>query len=159
MVTLKTKGCVLLINVEVVIYMEETCVKSEPCLIYYTSKVYFQVDKCHKCGKKMLKCVHNCIEKYPHELWIKLSFMRQKKPTKHKDWLHYIWALTFTKSHGRGWKEKSRCFPGFLFAGLPGCWVPVFSLFNHVQLFSTPGTVAHQAPLSTGFSRQKYWSG
>ena len=28
-----------------------------------------------------------------------------------------------------------------------------------VQLFVTPWTVAHQAPLSTEFSRQKYWSG
>ena len=28
-----------------------------------------------------------------------------------------------------------------------------------VQLFATPWTVAHQAPLSTGFSRQEYWSG
>ena len=28
-----------------------------------------------------------------------------------------------------------------------------------VQLFVTPWTVAHQAPLSTGFSGQEYWSG
>ena len=28
-----------------------------------------------------------------------------------------------------------------------------------VQLFSTPWTVAHQAPLSMGFPRQEYWSG
>ena len=27
------------------------------------------------------------------------------------------------------------------------------------QLFSTPQIVAHQAPLSVGFSRQEYWSG
>ena len=26
-------------------------------------------------------------------------------------------------------------------------------------LFATPWTVAHQAPLSMGFSRQEYWSG
>ena len=31
--------------------------------------------------------------------------------------------------------------------------------FSRVQLFVTPETVAHQAPLSLGFSRQKYWSG
>ena len=30
---------------------------------------------------------------------------------------------------------------------------------RHVQLFATPWTVARQAPLSMGFSRQKYWSG
>ena len=28
-----------------------------------------------------------------------------------------------------------------------------------VQLLATPWTVAHQAPLSMGFSRQEYWSG
>ena len=31
--------------------------------------------------------------------------------------------------------------------------------FSHVQLFATPWTVAYQAPLSMGFSRQEYWSG
>ena len=31
--------------------------------------------------------------------------------------------------------------------------------FSCVQLFVTPWTVARQAPLSTGFSRQEYWSG
>ena len=30
---------------------------------------------------------------------------------------------------------------------------------SHVQLFTTPWTVAHQAPLPMGFSRQEYWSG
>ena len=28
-----------------------------------------------------------------------------------------------------------------------------------VRLFVTPWTVAHQAPLSVGFSSQEYWSG
>ena len=31
--------------------------------------------------------------------------------------------------------------------------------FSHVQLFATLWTVAHQAPLCMGFSRQEYWSG
>ena len=35
----------------------------------------------------------------------------------------------------------------------------VLSCFNHVQLFATLWTVAHQAPLSMGFSRQEHWSG
>ena len=34
------------------------------------------------------------------------------------------------------------------------CWA-----FSRVQLCVTPWTVAHQAPLSMGFSRQEYWSG
>ena len=35
----------------------------------------------------------------------------------------------------------------------------MLSRFSHVQLFATLWTVAHQAPLSMGFSRQEYWSG
>ena len=30
---------------------------------------------------------------------------------------------------------------------------------SRVRLFVTPWTVAHQAPLSMGFSRQEYWGG
>ena len=33
------------------------------------------------------------------------------------------------------------------------------SRFSHVQLFETPWTIARQAPLTMGFSRQEYWSG
>ena len=32
-------------------------------------------------------------------------------------------------------------------------------MLNHVRLFATPWTVACQAPLSVGFSREEYWSG
>ena len=35
----------------------------------------------------------------------------------------------------------------------------VCSVVQHVWLFATPWTVAHQAPLSKGFSRHEYWSG
>ena len=35
----------------------------------------------------------------------------------------------------------------------------MLSCFSHVQLFVTPWTVARQAPLSVGFSRQEYWNG
>ena len=39
------------------------------------------------------------------------------------------------------------------------CVPCVLSHFSCVQLFATPWTVAHQAPLSMGFSWQEYWSG
>ena len=43
-------------------------------------------------------------------------------------------------------------------------WFPLHAclhsqLLSHAQLFGTPWTVARQAPLSMGFSRQEYWSG
>ena len=37
--------------------------------------------------------------------------------------------------------------------------VCMLSHFSRVWLFATPWTVAHQAPLSVGFSRLEYWSG
>ena len=40
------------------------------------------------------------------------------------------------------------------------CMLPVCAeSLSHVWLFATPWTVAQQAPLSMGFSRQEYWSG
>ena len=35
----------------------------------------------------------------------------------------------------------------------------LFLSLSHIQLFSTPWTVAHQALLSIEFPRQEYWSG
>ena len=35
----------------------------------------------------------------------------------------------------------------------------MLSHFSRVQLFATLWTIAHQAPLSMGFSRQECWSG
>ena len=35
----------------------------------------------------------------------------------------------------------------------------MLSHFSRIQLFATPWTVARQAPLSMGFSREEYWSG
>ena len=32
-------------------------------------------------------------------------------------------------------------------------------VLTHIQIFASPWAVAHQAPLSMGFSRQEYWSG
>ena len=38
-------------------------------------------------------------------------------------------------------------------------WKVKVKSLNRIQLFVTPWTAAHQAPLSMGFSRQEYWSG
>ena len=43
--------------------------------------------------------------------------------------------------------------------GQEGSCCLFFQLLSHVQLFVTPWTVARQAPMSVGFSRQEYWSG
>ena len=44
---------------------------------------------------------------------------------------------------------------------MPWLWVRACSvcMHSHVRLFVTPWTIAHQAPLSMGFSRQQFWTG
>ena len=44
----------------------------------------------------------------------------------------------------------------YIYHHLPVC---LLSHFSHVQLFATLRMTAHQAPISTGFSRQEHWSG
>ena len=44
----------------------------------------------------------------------------------------------------------------YMYVCIYGC---VLSCFSCVRLFLTLWTIAHQAPLSMGFSRQEYWSG
>ena len=44
-------------------------------------------------------------------------------------------------------------------AWFPGLCMLLLSRFSHVRLCATLWTVAFQAPLSVGFSRQEYWSG
>ena len=55
-------------------------------------------------------------------------------------------------------KIRVRCFGG---KGLQktSALVCVLSYFSCVWLFVTPWIVAHQAPLSMGFSEQEYWRG
>ena len=53
--------------------------------------------------------------------------------------------------------STSRCSPTQKLSE-PLC-VCMLSCFSHFQLFVTPWTIARQALLSMGFSRQEYWSG
>ena len=68
-------------------------------------------------------------------------------------------ASFFVKLHRNPW--LTHC----VFVLTPQGFISVFlrcvcilSLFSRVRLFATLWTVAHQAPLSMGFSRQEYWS-
>ena len=54
-------------------------------------------------------------------------------------------------------EQKSSQFPGLRSIYVCIYWA-VLRRFRHVQHFVTLGTLAHQAPLSMGFSRQEYWS-
>ena len=63
-----------------------------------------------------------------------------------------FWAMSGFRHFGsKGEKWESEAWPRTR-AG-------VLSRFSHVRLFATLWTVARQAPLSMGSSRQEYWSG
>ena len=79
--------------------------------------------------------------------------------------LSFLYGPTLTSMHDY-WKNHSLDYMG-LFYGLCKVGrlmhiprVPMWAQsLSCVQLFATLWTVAHQAPLSMGFSRQEYWSG
>ena len=62
-------------------------------------------------------------------------------------------------SHTKLWDGYQICLVTSLRADLISVWVCVRARTVMSWLFATPWTVAHQAPLSMGFSRQEYWSG
>ena len=68
-----------------------------------------------------------------------------------------LWPHFFDRS------KKSYWFPvHFFFPLLWGCdslFVCMLSRFSHIWLIAILWTIARQAPLSIGFSRQEYWSG
>ena len=59
--------------------------------------------------------------------------------------------------------DQSYSYPKFdfflIFSYKAGGRCAGMCVLSHVRLFSTQWTVARQAPLSMGFSRQEYWSG
>ena len=86
--------------------------------------------------------------------------------------LGWRWFLSWTRSRldrcsPRPLPTWSICFstPGpcvfyqLLYPECPLTHSKKVKSLNCVQLFATPWTVAYQAPLSMGFSRQEYWSG
>ena len=78
----------------------------------------------------------------------------------------YLGESGACRGHGRGEprpqagpdlaSEKEYLLFGITCVCVRAC---VLSCFSCVRLFATPWTVARQAPLSMGFSRQEHWSG
>ena len=57
---------------------------------------------------------------------------------------------------GKEYVKSVYCHHAYL-SSMQSVCVP--NCFSHVQFFASLWTVAHQAPLSMGFSREEYWSG
>jgi len=71
--------------------------------------------------------------------------------------------LTLQSAYNIAWHMISVCCydthsrPGYGISRLGGK-ERKWKLLSRVQLFANPWTIAYQAPLSMGFSRQEYWS-
>ena len=77
--------------------------------------------------------------------------MRELARSRLANWSHLLKNRQSLRQHKSAFDGKSRSS-----YRLYAC---VLSRFSLVQLFETPRTIARQAPLSMGFSRQEYWSG
>ena len=75
--------------------------------------------------------------------------------------LHPLWrTLSASRTHCPGPQALSLdlTLRQVMSASLLALTIVKVKVAHHVWLFATPWIVAHQAPLSTGFSRQEYWS-
>ena len=72
------------------------------------------------------------------------------------EWLSTLSYTSFTEVWDT---EATALCCVFILISIDSNPVCVLSRFSHVRLFVTLCTVASQAPLSMGFSRQEYWSG
>ena len=98
------------------------------------------------------------------QLWVKhfyTSSLRMKNSTQDTEDLTG-WAVN-TKPGGRSCTKASRSLRHqsslCVCACVRVCVCLCTCTLSHVWLFATPWTVAHQAPLSMGFSRQEHWRG
>ena len=82
--------------------------------------------------------------------------------------IHLFFLLILSWVHGRVLQRlHSMCYHSKLSTGMDRrilwssvkLWYCDMCSIGHVQLIATPCTVAHQAPLFMGFSRQECWSG
>ena len=86
-----------------------------------------------------------------------MSFMMLTLQESSSQWSGFMWCFLVIKlrlcTFGKSATQVMLCLPQ-----VPG-GVCVLSRSVCIWLFTTPRAVAHQAPLSMGFSLQKYWSG
>ena len=101
--------------------------------------------------------IHLCTQK----IVLIFSFVFPQTVRETKDTGEWSWVRTAPPGEeGRG----PGCAKGGLRSRGRSAWVTLcvcvcvcVCVLSHVQLFATPWTLAHQAPLSMEFSRQEYW--
>ena len=109
-------------------------------------------------------CCCSCLE-YPRELPF-LLINDHLTPLTHPSKLcmlsvplrRYPWSLQLPPTTSTKSSNLVNPYGNYLTIFFLGC-VRACWHFGHVRLFVTLWNLAHQAPLSMGFSRQEYWSG
>ena len=98
--------------------------------------------------------------------WIAISFSRGSSPLRDWTWVSLVAGRFFTLPSGKSnIRMLSTVNQGRSVYRLPSSFSSFkntkvkVKLLSHVQIFVIPWTVAYQAPLSMGFSRQECWSG
>ena len=131
--------------------MQINCVKT---LVTYQVGRYSSL--CH--------CCCSCLE-YPRELPFLLINDHLTALTHHSKLcmlivpsIRYPWSLQLPPSTSTKSSSLLSPYGNYLTIFFLGC-VHACCHFRRVRLFATLWTLAHQAPLSMGFSRQEYWSG
>ena len=83
--------------------------------------------------------------------WVAISFSRGSSQPRDQTQVSHIVGRHFTV-----WATREALITYLAFQGMHVC---LLHHFSHVQLFATLWTLAHQAALSMGYSRQEYWNG
>ena len=131
------------------------------CLLFgYLEKSFPAHSSCYKTGSSALSWWQNLQKDFLNVDILIKQVWRWAQLVKH--WIHLM-NNTFTRikvtkspQWGVSFLECFR-FPSRDFLSL--CILCVLSRFSCVWLFATLWIVAHQVPLSMGFSRQEHWSG
>ena len=89
-----------------------------------------------------------------HEKMLNIADYQRNTNQNYNDVPHHTSQMAIIKK-----SANNKCWTGCGKKGtLLYCCVCI-SVLSHLQLSATPWTIARQAPLSIGFSRQEYWSG
>ena len=133
--------------------------------IFHTNIVKQRVLFCKNLARLELSCAPNfgiqwgMMERFPlgvRQFWIEISVTPYTTYRSSASYLNSLNVSIFT-CKTQTTLNLWCCCKDWINHWLYG--VCVLSCFSCVQLFVTVGSVAHQAPLSMGFSKQEYWSG
>ena len=83
----------------------------------------------------------------------------RKQESRLSPWKRRNAKRVFSMTSAFSWQNSISLCPASFCTPIYIMCASVLNHFSCIRLFATPWTVVYQAPLSTRFSRQEYWSG